>query len=92
MDRCIRNQALREVKNIIDSNKQTSTDDLIWRLNSKILGWARYYRYSGTHKTFSNVDYIIWKWIWNWCHRHHPRKSKNWNSARYNPRESDLAD
>lgn len=76
---------LRETKNIIDSNKQAKVDELIRRLNRKILGWARYYRYSRIHKTFSNVDYIIWKWIWKWCRRRHPRKSKNWISARYFP-------
>ena len=76
---------LREVMVIIASNKQAKTDDLIRKLNKKILGWARYFRFSRIHGTFPRVDYIIWNWIWWWCRRRHPRKGRNWIRARYFP-------
>lgn len=76
---------LREVKIFIDSHKQAKTDDLIRRLNKKILGWARYYRYSRIHVAFPRVDKIIWDWIWWWCRRRHPRKGRKWIRARYFP-------
>jgi RNA-directed DNA polymerase len=32
---------------------------------------------------FSRVDSIIWKSLWRWCKRRHPKKSRQWIAERY---------
>lgn len=52
-------------------------------LNPKIRGWANHFRYSCAKKTFSYVDYHIYKALWNWSCRRHPGKSSSWIKRKY---------
>jgi len=76
-------QHLRHIKTVISKNKQIKADELVSELNPIIRGWANYYVYSSAKETFNYIDYRIWKMLWQWCLRRHPRKGKRWIRKRY---------
>lgn len=73
----------RSIKDVIMKNKQAKTDALIYNINSIIRGWAIYFRYCRSWKTFGDLDYLTFRWIWKWCFRRHPKKSKQWVMKKY---------
>lgn len=73
----------RSIKDVIMKNKQAKTDALIYKINSITRGLAIYFRYCRSWKTFGDLDYITFRWIWKWCFRRHPKKSKNWVMKKY---------
>ena len=48
-----------------------------------IPGWTNYYRYGASSKAFSRVDYEVYKTLWQWAQRRHPKKGKQWIKERY---------
>ncbi len=74
---------LQDIKTVISNNKQIKADELVSKLNPIIRGWANYYVYSSAKETFNYIDYRIWKMLWQWCLRRHPRKGKLWIRKRY---------
>ena len=76
-------QHLEHIKTVVSTNKQMKADELVSKLNPIIRGWANYYCYSSAKETFNYVDYRIWKMLWQWCLRRHPRKGKLWIRKRY---------
>jgi RNA-directed DNA polymerase len=75
---------LDKVRNIIRTNKAARQRDLINQLNPVIRGWANHHKTICAKKTFSYVDYQIWKCLWKWAKRRHPDKSGPWVLRRYN--------
>ena len=73
----------KNIKRILSNNKQAKTDGIIYRLNSIIRGWGNYYRFCSAWKSFKTLDHIVFRWVWNWCKRRHPRKGKRWIKKRY---------
>jgi RNA-directed DNA polymerase len=73
----------KAIKGVIMGNKQVKTDGLIYKINSIIRGWGIYFRYCRSWKAFSYLDDIIFRWIWKWCFRRHPKKSKRWIMKNY---------
>ena len=65
------------------NHKQAKVDGIIYKLNSIIRGWAIYFRFCSGWKAFKYLDKIIFRWVWNWCKRRHPRKSKRWIVRKY---------
>jgi len=57
--------------------------DLIDWLNPLIQGWANYYRHVVAKQTFHKFDYVLWKALWRWAVRRHPKKSRRWVAERY---------
>ncbi len=80
---------LRKIKDFTDTHKQTKTDELIYSLNRIILGWARYYQYCRTHRVFPRMELITFRWVWRWCKRRHPKKSKEWVKDNYFSKKGD---
>lgn len=74
---------LASIRKLIKSNPTAKTENLIHLLNPKIRGWANYFRFSCAKKTFRYVDHHIYKALWNWVHRRHPRKSAAWRKNKY---------
>ncbi len=74
---------LEHIKMIVSKNKQMKADELVSKLNPIIRGWANYYCYISAKETFNYVDYRIWKILWQWCLRRHPRKGKQWIRHKY---------
>ena len=56
---------------------------MIRLLNPKITGWANYYRCGASSKTFQRVDDQIFRKLWQWAKRRHPKKGKLWVLKKY---------
>jgi RNA-directed DNA polymerase len=74
---------LYKVRTWLKENKTVKPKTVIEALNPIIRGWANYYRHFVSSKTFNKVDDEIWKAIWKWCLRRHPKKSKVWVKEKY---------
>jgi len=74
---------LSKVRQIIKTNKQATAGNLILQLNPVIRGWANFHRHVVSKRTFGSVDYAIFKALWQWAVRRHPRKGKRWIKDKY---------
>lgn len=46
-------------------------------------GWSENYSHAVSKKAFSYVSNEIWKMLWKWCLRRHPKKGKSWIAKKY---------
>jgi RNA-directed DNA polymerase len=76
---------LEKVRGIIDANNSVSQEALVNRLNPVIRGWANYHRHIAAKETFRRVDHEIWRRLWQWARRRHPKQSRDWVKQRYFP-------
>lgn len=76
-------RVFREVRDIIRGNKATTQQILIGLLNPVIRGWAYYYRHVVSATIFRRLDSLIWKALWRWAVRRHPKKGKRWVKKKY---------
>jgi RNA-directed DNA polymerase len=74
---------LTKVRKVIEDNKSATQANLIVLLNPIIRGWENYHRHRVASRAFSRVDFEIWRKLWRWCRRRHPRKNARWVKARY---------
>jgi RNA-directed DNA polymerase len=74
---------LRDVRSWLKHHQTVSPEAVIRHLNPLIRGWAMYYRHVVSKRTFQTVDYHIWRALWRWAKRRHPRKSQRWIYRRY---------
>lgn len=56
---------------------------LIRKLNPILRGFANYYQGVVSKRTFSYISHRVWKYLWNWCKRRHPKKSLKWVKDKY---------
>ena len=68
---------------IIRRNRQAKTANLLKKLNPMIRGWANYHKHAVAKRVFSRVDTFIFKQIWQWARRRHPRKIPHWVREHY---------
>ncbi len=68
---------------IIRDNRQAKTENLINLLNPVIRGWTNYHRHSVAKRVFYHVDSVIFRQLWHWAKRRHPKKSARWVRKRY---------
>jgi RNA-directed DNA polymerase len=78
------------VKNFTDKLRETiyklgnvSTERLIISLNSKIRGWANYYRSCVAKETFNDIDNVVFYTLWKMLKRKHPNKNTSWIQNKY---------
>lgn len=74
---------LAKVKETIKGHLHTKPEDLIGLLNPMIRGWAQYHRHIVAKAVFSEVDSRIWRFLWQWARRRHPKKSGIWIKEKY---------
>lgn len=60
-----------------------SINRVLQRLNPIIRGWANYFRYGVSSKTFKDLDFFMWNREKRWGKRAHPHKPVKWRNARY---------
>ncbi|WP_305064545.1 group II intron reverse transcriptase/maturase [Methanococcoides sp.] len=78
-----------KISNTIKDGKTWTQEDLIDTLNPIITGWSNYHQGVVSKKTFSTLDSRIWKMLWKWAKRRHPKKSKFWIVNKYwHPKET----
>jgi RNA-directed DNA polymerase len=80
---------LAKVRGIIKANQQAPAGHLIAQLNPVIRGWARYHRHVVSKDTFSSVDDAIFRALWRWAKRRHPKKGARWVRQKYFRRSGD---
>jgi RNA-directed DNA polymerase len=74
---------LQKVREIVRRNCGAPATVLIRQLNPVIRGWANYHRHVVAARVFSRVDHVIFRLIWRWARRRHPRKGARWVKRRY---------
>jgi len=74
---------LAKVRGIVKTSKAAKTGNLIVQLNPTIRGWANYHRHVVSKKEFSSVDDAIFKTLWRWAVRRHPKKNRRWVKDKY---------
>jgi RNA-directed DNA polymerase len=74
---------LREVRALIRSHGSGTALELIRRLNPKVRGWANSQCHLVASRAFSRVDSCIFKALWQWVRRRHPRKRVDWLRRTY---------
>jgi len=74
---------LRDIRQIIRTMRQATTEDLIKTLNPKIQGWGLYYRHVVSKQVFAKIDHEIQQALWRWAKRRHPKKRNGWIRNRY---------
>jgi Retron-type reverse transcriptase len=74
---------LDKIRALIKRNRTVKQELLIRKLNPIIQGWVNYQRYNVSGAAFSYLDYQIFKCLWDWCKRRHPKKGKRWIVNKY---------
>lgn len=74
---------LSDLRVCIKKNATVKTENLIYLLNTKIRGWANYYRHICSKKAFSYIDRQIFSALWRWALRRHPNKGGRWIRSKY---------
>jgi RNA-directed DNA polymerase len=74
---------LQSCKEELEKRLTLTQDEILRILNPKIRGWGMYYRFAVSKQTFSKVDWLLWRKLYNWAKRRHPKKTKSWIINRY---------
>jgi len=67
----------------IKENAQATAGNLIVQLNPLIRGWANYHRHVSSKQTLVKVDDAIFRALWQWARRRHPKKPGRWVKEKY---------
>ncbi len=77
-------QALyKKVKEVVSNMKTAKTQHLIWKLNPILRGWANYHKHQVASDAFSRMDALVFRLLWVWAVRRHPKKGKRWVRRKY---------
>lgn len=76
-------EQLAEARQWLKKHPSVKAEVLIRWLNPKLIGWAQYYKVGTAKKALSKMSHEIWKAVWNWSFRRHPKKGKPWVKNRY---------
>jgi RNA-directed DNA polymerase len=74
---------LKEIRTWLKKHRAVPAVAVIRHLNPILRGWANYYRFVNSKRTFIYVDTQIWRAVWSWCLRRHRNKSKDWVFRKY---------
>jgi RNA-directed DNA polymerase len=74
---------LEKVREVLRKNMAATQAQVIMLLNPILRGWAMYHRHVVASAVFTRVDHLVWKLLWKWATRRHPRKNAGWIKARY---------
>jgi RNA-directed DNA polymerase len=75
----------RKVKEALSSRKTVRQANLIRLLNPMLRGWANYHRPVVAKEAFSRMDHLIFRALWRWSKRRHPKKNAHWVKEKYFP-------
>ncbi|HWW42473.1 group II intron reverse transcriptase/maturase [Pedobacter sp.] len=74
---------LKKLREGIRQSGALSQKELIAYLNPIIRGWTTYHRSVVSKETFHKIDHEIWKSLWKWAKRRHPKKGSHWVMQKY---------
>jgi len=72
-----------KIKEVLRGMKAATQEQIIWKLNPIIKGWANYYRSCVASETFNKLDYLMWEKLWTWAKRRHNGKGRVWIAGKY---------
>ena len=72
-----------KIRTRIKKYSSAKQEDLIRKLNPLIRGWVNYQKYNVSSEAFSHFDFDVWRSLWEWCKRRHPKKGKQWIVQKY---------
>lgn len=64
-------------------HRALSAGALISNINPIIRGWCNYQSPWHASKSFSKVKDLLWKRLWRWAKRRHPKKKLSWIKKKY---------
>jgi RNA-directed DNA polymerase len=67
----------------LNNHKQAAAEHVIRHFNKILPGWSNHYSHAVSKQVFSYVSFRIWKMLWTWCLRRHPKKGKHWVAKKY---------
>jgi RNA-directed DNA polymerase len=74
---------LKKVKDVVKNNPCSHPENLIFKLNPMIRGWANFHRHVVSKTVFQQADFEITKALWKWARRRHPNKPRDWIKKKY---------
>ena len=74
---------LDKVRDMIKDHPTLPAGKLVLLLNPVIRGWAQHHRHAVSGKIFKAVDFAIYRALWRWAKRRHPRKGCKWVRQKY---------
>ncbi len=72
-----------KIRKCVNSHKAVTQDELIRIIKPKIKGWANFFSHSVAKQIFSLLDNKMFKLLWRWAKRRHPKKGHHWIKAKY---------
>lgn len=72
-----------KLKELIHKLRPAPQATLVNALNPVIRGWALYHRSQVASDAFSELDAYIFRRLWYWARRRHPKKGARWVKNRY---------
>lgn len=66
----------KKLKILIGKNSNSTAIELLQKLNPVLRGWARYFSVSISAKILSEIDNYVYRRLWRWCTRKHPKVGK----------------
>ena len=72
-----------KIREIIKKNPSIKQEDLIRKLNPVIHGWVNFQKYNISSQAFERFDFDVWRCLWQWCKRRHPKKNHKWIAKKY---------
>jgi RNA-directed DNA polymerase len=77
-------QILREkIRRLMQAALALTQEALLRQLNPLLRGWANYYRNGAAKAIFGKLDDYVWRKLWRWITRRHPKKSQAWRKDKY---------
>lgn len=74
---------LAELRLWLNKHKQAAPENVIRHFNPILRGWANNYRHVVSKRVFFFVTCQLWKMLWKWCLRRHPKKRRDWVRKKY---------
>ena len=74
---------LASIRQVIRGNTHATAYGLIALLNPTRRRWANFHRHAAAKETFVHGDTAMFKALWRWAKRRHPKKDTRWGADRY---------
>jgi RNA-directed DNA polymerase len=74
---------LTEIRSWLKAHAGAKQEDVIAHLNQTLRGWSLYYRHVASSQIYPYVDHRLFRMLWTWARRRHPKKSAKWIKAKY---------
>jgi len=74
---------MERIRDYIKSNVSVQADHFLRGLNSRLRGFANFYRHVVSKVTFSEIDQQVYQLLRNWMRRRHRNKTLAWCKRKY---------